>query len=165
MGNHCLQKIRGTGELLLPWLKLLKKKQLLQNHHLSLRNNYSTCISFLTLHNSHLIHLLPLLQPRKDLNSGRMIGSARECDGLYYLEDGLPSSMVAQESPHKLESVSTDQDIMLWHFRMGHPSFFFYLKRLLPKLFINKDPSFFKCEACALAKHHKSSYPSRIYIP
>ena len=46
---------------------------------------------------------------------------------------------------------------------MGHPSFF-YLKRLFPKLFINKDPSSFQCEACAFAKHHKSSYPSQSYI-
>lgn len=50
------------------------------------------------------------------------------------------------------------------HFRLGHPSFH-YLKKLFPKLFINKDPSSFHCDISALAKHHKSTYSPRVYTP
>ena len=49
---------------------------------------------------------------------------------------------------------------MLWHFRLRHPNFQ-YLKHLFPKLFINKDPSSFRCEICELAKHHCAFFPSQ----
>lgn len=44
---------------------------------------------------------------------------------------------------------------MLWHFRLGHPSFS-YMKHLFPSLFVNKDPSLFQCEMCQLAKHTRA---------
>ena len=53
---------------------------------------------------------------------------------------------------------SNNKDIMLWHFRLGHPSFR-YLKHLFPKLFVNKDPSMLHCEICEFAKHHRTSFP------
>lgn len=43
-------------------------------------------------------------------------------------------------------------DIMLWHFRLGHLSFR-YLEKPFPSLFINKDPRLFHCEIRQLAKH------------
>ena len=61
--------------------------------------------------------------------------------------------------PTRFNSISTsnDSDVVLWHLRLGHPSFH-YLKVLFPKLFINKNPSFFQCETCELAKHHRTSF-------
>ena len=36
---------------------------------------------------------------------------------------------------------------------------------LFPDLFMNKNISSFHCDICALAKHHKNSYPPRAYKP
>jgi len=47
-------------------------------------------------------------------------------------------------------------DVMLWHLRLGHPSFK-HLKTVFPKLFVDQDFSSFQCEICELAKHHRNS--------
>ena len=49
---------------------------------------------------------------------------------------------------------------MLWHSRLGHPSFQ-YLKQLFPSLFRNKDV--FQCDFCQIAKHQRSVFPSQPY--
>ncbi|CAN1792939.1 Uncharacterized mitochondrial protein AtMg00300, partial [Linum perenne] len=59
---------------------------------------------------------------------------------------------------------SLENQVMLWHIRLGHPSFG-YLERLLPKLFLNKKSSFYQCETCQLAKHTRSIYSSVNYKP
>ena len=51
---------------------------------------------------------------------------------------------------------------MLWHFRLGHPNFH-YLKYLFPSLFKNKNPSFFQCEICELAKYHMTAFPLKAH--
>ena len=53
---------------------------------------------------------------------------------------------------------------MLWHYRLGHPNFF-YLKRLFPSLFMNINPHFFQCDICQLSKHTRSHYAPKIYKP
>jgi len=53
---------------------------------------------------------------------------------------------------------------MLWHFRLGHPSFY-YLRHLFPKLFLNKNPASFQCEICELAKHCRTYFPAQPYKP
>jgi len=53
---------------------------------------------------------------------------------------------------------------LLWHFRLGHPSFG-YLKHLFPVLFKNKDLDSLQCEICQLAKHKRSVFPALKYIP
>ena len=101
----------------------------------------------------------------QDTASGKMIGNARECGGLYILDEESNSSKIDQEnSCLKTTLVNKDNEIYLWHFRLGHPSFF-YMKQLFPKLFKNKNPSNFQCEICALAKHHRASYSHRLYRP
>jgi hypothetical protein len=53
---------------------------------------------------------------------------------------------------------------MLWHLRLGHPSFK-YLSSLFPKLFIERDISSLQCEVSEFAKHHRSSFPIQYYKP
>ncbi|CAN1325713.1 Retrovirus-related Pol polyprotein from transposon RE2 [Linum perenne] len=85
--------------------------------------------------------------------SGKMIGKIEVKDGLYVLSTG--------EMDNKL---STEKDILLWHFRLGHPSFV-YLERILPQLFRNKKATLPNCEVCQLAKHTRSTYSSIGYRP
>lgn len=61
-------------------------------------------------------------------------------------------------------SVSSTNEIMLWHHRFGHSSFL-YLKRLFPSLFDNKNTVSFECEICQLAKHTRMSFSPKVYIP
>ncbi|CAJ2651427.1 unnamed protein product [Trifolium pratense] len=104
----------------------------------------------------------------QDLNSGKMIGSAKESGGLYYFdiepESQLPSKPISSCFESFLVLNNNNDDVMLWHSRLGHPSFP-YLKHLFPELFRNKDLSLFKCEACEFAKHHRSHFPLQPYKP
>ena len=102
----------------------------------------------------------------QELTMGRMIGSAEEHDGLYYLEDGSDVNKIGQKTScfQIFSFPMNNKEVYLMHFRLGHPSFS-YLKRLYPTLFLNKDPSSFHCDICALAKHHKNHYPTRLYTP
>ncbi|GAV71580.1 bZIP_1 domain-containing protein/gag_pre-integrs domain-containing protein [Cephalotus follicularis] len=107
------------------------------------------------------------LKKEKDLDSGRTIGNAKECAGLYLLEGKYPSdgqaqthsvscvsflANVSQLSVIKQADCNKASAIMLWHFRLGHPSFS-YLEKMFPSLFINKCFKSFQCETCQLAKH------------
>jgi hypothetical protein len=104
----------------------------------------------------------------QDLNSGKMIGTAKESGGLYYFDiepqSQLPSKPISSCFESFLVLNNNDDDVMLWHSRLGHPSFP-YLKHLFPKLFRNKDLSLLKCEACEFAKHHRSHFPLQPYKP
>ena len=51
---------------------------------------------------------------------------------------------------------------MLWHYRLGHLSFY-YLKKLFPTLFKEKGSSLFQCEVCELAKHGRSHFLIKPY--
>ncbi|KAK1589571.1 hypothetical protein Q3G72_035375 [Acer saccharum] len=71
----------------------------------------------------------------KDLDSGRTIGSVDECEGLYLLR--VNASLGKQTQNASCVSFSptvgsnTDSEIMLWHYRLGHPSFM-QLEKLFP---------------------------------
>ena len=73
-----------------------------------------------------------------------MVGNAKECGGLYYMEDAKVSDL----GLFALCNVSsnTKDDILLWHKRMSHPNFQ-YLFYLFPKLWSNKLVSSFQCES------------------
>src|ERR1051325_10690701 len=97
----------------------------------------------------------------QDQNSGKMIGIAREMNGLYYFDETpLGNAMVFGLNSASLPPVS-DQ-VMLWHKRLGHPSFP-YLKYLFPKFAKEINSSQFHCEACHLAKDHRVSFTSKVY--
>ncbi|XP_052879193.1 uncharacterized protein LOC128285579 [Gossypium arboreum] len=79
-------------------------------------------------------------------NSGRMIGSARMIDNLYYFDDYCSTNKTAQ-CFSGISSSSVRDQIMFWHHRLGHPSFS-YIKYLFPNLFKNLNCSSFQCESC-----------------
>ena len=99
----------------------------------------------------------------QEQNSGRMIGNAELCAGLYLFppdesqqEKPYTKLCVSPESQFPSMSVSSslsnkDSAIMLLHYRLGHPNFL-YLKRLFPSLFINKNSKFFHCDICQFSK-------------
>ena len=71
----------------------------------------------------------------QDRSSGKTIGSAKMIDGLYYFRDELSSNKMAQ-GLSSISSLSIRDQIMVWHYRLGHPSFS-YLKHLFPMLQTN----------------------------
>jgi len=93
----------------------------------------------------------------QELSSGRMIGSSKEVDGLYLFEDEYGPKEKLQKNCLNSILIREDQEIMLWHYRLGHPNFL-YSKHLFPDFFKNKNPNLFSCEIFQFAKHHRSSY-------
>ncbi|KAL4562118.1 hypothetical protein LXL04_034312 [Taraxacum kok-saghyz] len=119
----------------------------------------------LTCQNNCFAKFSPVSCVFQDQTSGKMIGSARFHNDLYYLRNVPP--LVNQQSPvSSISSLSSSisQQIMLWHQRMGHPSFS-YLKRLFPNLFSNKEVVDFDCEICQFAKHTRVSYAPVSHVP
>ena len=89
----------------------------------------------------------------QELDSRRMIGNVEMCSRLYLLKGDTPlrrrtqnASCVSLKSRSILDfCVNKDNEVMLWHYRLGHPNFI-YLEKLFSSLFINKRPKFFSCE-------------------
>ena len=51
-----------------------------------------------------------------------MIGSARMVDGLYYFDDNS-NNKEAHDLNCSISLAFAHEQIMLWHLRLGHPSF------------------------------------------
>lgn len=103
----------------------------------------------------------------QDLTSRRMTDNAKQSGGLYFFDDGSESRWQSQQISLCFKFIyvsNNNNNSMLWHLRLGHPSFR-YLKHLFPKLFINKDPPLFHCENCEFVKYHHTSFPSQPYKP
>ena len=106
----------------------------------------------------------------QDLSTGKMIGSADFRAGLYILDVSPSSSHFVGHKCQLIHSLKSsrqsnkESEIMMWHFRLGHP-IFLYLKHLFPSLFINKNPNSFHCEVCQWAKHTRNTYAPRQYQP
>ncbi|CAN1814477.1 Retrovirus-related Pol polyprotein from transposon TNT 1-94, partial [Linum perenne] len=104
----------------------------------------------------------------EEVESGRTIGSTEVCEGLYVLRGKKPNwkkEGVTVRSANAVASSSySENQVMLWHFRLGHPSFG-YLEKLYPHLFANKSSKFYKCEICQYAKHTRSVYSGTHYKP
>ncbi|MGG6712861.1 UNVERIFIED_CONTAM: GAG-pre-integrase domain-containing protein, partial [Salmonella enterica subsp. enterica serovar Weltevreden] len=87
---------------------------------------------------------------------GEVIGSARMLGNLYILDEaGYPNN---KDSPYakcfQLSFNSNNKKIRQWHERLGHPSLK-YMQMLFLDLISNKDLLSFRCETCALYKHHR----------
>ena len=99
----------------------------------------------------------------QDISSGRMIGNAEERAGLYLRKNEISSSNKVTSSTEIACNVSQNfhalNDVSLWHYRMGHPSFL-YMKKLFPSLF-NKIHLSFQCETCQLSKHIRATFPKQ----
>lgn len=96
------------------------------------------------------------------LESGKTIGNAKECAGLYLLK--VEKSEELKTHSYAVATVpSSENDVMLWHYRLGHPNFM-YLEKIFPSLF-NKNQKNFQCETCQLSKHTRSHYPPQPYKP
>lgn len=90
----------------------------------------------------------------QDNRTKMTIGTGRERGGLYFLEG---TKCLQTEDSHGLQVVSKSSPrdrILLWHCRLGHPSFP-YLEHLFPKLFKNISSSSMRCEQCIFAKNHR----------
>ena len=64
------------------------------------------------------------------------------------------------KSAANIESAATSE-IWLGHKRLGHSSFG-YLKKLMPKLFVQLTNVEFKCDVCELAKSHRVSFQNNM---
>ncbi|KAF7821700.1 Retrovirus-related Pol polyprotein from transposon TNT 1-94 [Senna tora] len=102
----------------------------------------------------------------QDVDSRKMIGNARVRDDLYRFEMNKEIAPNKQSfAARKIEdSLKEDREIMLLHFRLGHPNFV-YLSKLYPSLFLKKNPNDFVCHHCIPAKHSRTSYPKSSYKP
>ena len=96
----------------------------------------------------------------QDQRSGKMIGSARMIDGLYYFDDNSFSNKKVQGF-RSISSIYVREKMMLWHLRLGHHSFL-YFKHLFLGLFKNLDCPSFQCESY-LSKRHRATYFSKPY--
>lgn len=72
----------------------------------------------------------------QDLNSGKMIGNAEMCLGLYILKvannsEGQPQKAVGDKYSFSISCSNKDNTIMLYNYHLGHPSFM-YLKNYFP---------------------------------
>jgi len=97
-----------------------------------------------------------------DIISGKMIGFAKEYDGLYCLDISTVSALWSKITTFTPNPTSDEEFFLLWHRRLGHPSVS-YLQKLFLQLSINK--SSFVCDTCAFAKHHRVSFPPVPYKP
>ena len=80
------------------------------------------------------------------MGSGKTIGVAELSNGLYIFKDGLDKDI--QKSAHQISRINDcSDDVYLWHYRLGHPSFM-YLSHLFPTLFRNNLSQFYKYEVC-----------------
>ena len=93
----------------------------------------------------------------QELDSGMTIDNVKECVGLYILrvDDSLEErtqnascvstpALVSQFNRDSILVVGSNNDgaIMLWHYRLGHPSFL-YSEKLFPSLYNDKNLKFF----------------------
>ncbi|RVW26161.1 Retrovirus-related Pol polyprotein from transposon TNT 1-94 [Vitis vinifera] len=84
-----------------------------------------------------------------DLKSGKMIGSAELCSGLYLLSCGQFSNQVSQASCVQSQSMSES----------------FNSVSNSKIICINKNPASYRCEICQFAKHTRTVYPQIPYKP
>ena len=88
-----------------------------------------------------------------------MNGRGSHRDGLYFLEDFQMHKQLETKLQSAQLVVSSAQDLLLWHRRLGHPSFKVF-EELAPSVYKNCNKDLLKCKACELAKHFRTVYPT-----
>ena len=89
----------------------------------------------------------------QDILTKEIIGHGTKKGELYYMDD---LSVGQAHHVHHYSNIK-EQQIWLWHRRLGHLSFG-YIKHLFPNLFTNMQFFYFKCDTCILAKSHRTIY-------
>ncbi|CAN1225967.1 Retrovirus-related Pol polyprotein from transposon TNT 1-94, partial [Linum grandiflorum] len=111
--------------------------------------------------------LSPAYFSNQEVGTGTILGSGEACDGLYILKgaEHTKENLADSKSAHVVASLDSSMDpVVLWHYRLGHPSFM-YLERLFPDLFNKRSAKLFECEVCQLAKHTRTVYSGVGYQP
>ena len=106
-------------------------------------------VSKLTAALNCCVLLFPTFCVLQDLVTGKMIGSGKQHDGLYYMSP-------LQQTPI---SHQVSQSSNLWHMRLGHPSPFRLklVSHLLPSKNVLFDNN---CTVCPMAKQTRFTFPS-----
>ncbi|XP_075475765.1 uncharacterized protein LOC142511512 [Primulina tabacum] len=102
----------------------------------------------------------------QDLESGRTIGNAKCCAGLYLFTMKPPVESSSNAPDHHTSAVQSirNNEFLLWHYRLGHPNFL-YLKKLFPSLVNNKTSHSPYCDVCQFSKHTRTSFTPHTYTP
>ncbi|WJZ83952.1 hypothetical protein VitviT2T_003590 [Vitis vinifera] len=160
IADGSLSKVAGTGSVVLSRDLTLNSVLLVPNLDCNLLS-----ISKLTKEKRCITNFSSTHCEFQDLDSGKTIGNAEECSGLYILKERhdpqeQPQMTVGSNS-FSISCQNNDSAIRLWHYRLGHPNVM-YLKHLFPSLF-NKNPKSFECEICQLSKQVRSHFPIQPY--
>ena len=149
IADGSLSKVAGTGSVVLSRDLTLNSILLVPNLDCNLLS-----ISKLTKEKRCITNFSSTHCEFQDLDSGKTIGNAEECSGLYILKEHHDTQeqpqMVIGGNSFSVSCQNNDSAIRLWHYRLGHPNVM-YLKHLFPSLF-NKNPKSFECEICQLSK-------------
>ncbi|KAJ7946112.1 Retrovirus-related Pol polyprotein from transposon TNT 1-94 [Quillaja saponaria] len=97
----------------------------------------------------------------QELGTEKILGYGKEHNGLYLLEYGLEilsKDNTSGQALHSSSTTSSQQELVQWHHRLGHPSFL-VLGNMFPNLIKQCTMSNLTCDACEFAKHTRSSYP------
>ena len=165
IADGLLSKVAGIGSVVISEEITLHTVLLVPNLDCNLLS-----ISKLTQDLKTIAKFFPGYCEFQDSVSGRMIGSAKVCSGLYILEANNCPDRQFQSAEHvSLKSQfslcsndNKDSSIMMWHYRLGHLNFM-YLEKIFPSLYKNKNPNSFLCEICQLAKHTRQPFPNHLY--
>ncbi|RVW54646.1 Retrovirus-related Pol polyprotein from transposon TNT 1-94 [Vitis vinifera] len=156
IADGSLSKVAGTGSVVLSRDLTLNSVLLVPNLDCNLLS-----ISKLTKEKRCITNFSSTHCEFQDLDSGKTIGNAEECSGLYILKERHDPQEQPQCNSFSVSCQNNDSAIRLWHYRLGHPNVM-YLKHLFPSLF-NKNPQSFECEICQLSKQVRSHFPIQPY--
>ena len=160
IADGSLSKVAGTGSVVLSRDLTLNCVLLVPNLDCNILS-----ISKLTKEKRCITNFSSIHCEFQDLDSGKTIGNAKECSGLYILKEHHnpqeQPQMAVDGNSLLVSCQNNNSPIMLWHYCLGHPNVM-YLKHLFPSLFI-KNPKSFQCEICQLSKQVWFHFPIQPY--
>ncbi|KAL5857492.1 hypothetical protein ACOSQ3_004950 [Xanthoceras sorbifolium] len=151
IADGSLSSIAGKGSI-----KISNKIELKSVIHVPNLSCNLLSVSKLSQDSNCLIIFYPTKCEFQDMAMGKMIGSAEMKDGLYYFEDSQ-SNMLTQGLNCNMNSIPVKDQIMMWHLRLGNPSFA-YLKHLFPSLFQSVSIKDFQYDTCCFSKSTSTPY-------